>query len=144
MTDDAPSSADDFDRIVEGLDLDLSGLDDFDDAAERAAAARERADLEEEHRRVEEQQRAQDRDDQFYREVGPADLRATGRTRIAWLVFVGGPALLLITTMASMPLPTVAVVAVVIAVVASVVYLISQLPDRGPSNPDWPDDGAAL
>ncbi|MCD9153275.1 hypothetical protein [Aeromicrobium duanguangcaii] len=141
---DASSSSDDFDRIVEGLDLDLTGLEDFDASAARVTAERERAEEQarEERRLAAEAQETAD--DQFYREVGPAQLRSRGRVRFAWFVFVGGPALLLITTMASMPLPTFAAALVVIAVVASVVYLISQLPDRGPSNPDWPDDGAAL
>jgi Flp pilus assembly protein TadB len=136
---DASSSSDDFDRIVEGLDLDLTGLENFDASAARAAAARERAELEEEQRRT-----AEPADDQFYRQVGPAEFRARGRTRVAWLIFVGGPALLLIATMASVRIPPFVVALVVIGVVVSVVFLISQLPDRGPSNPDWPDDGAAL
>ncbi|GAA3529677.1 hypothetical protein AFL01nite_00880 [Aeromicrobium flavum] len=140
---DASSSSDDFDRIVEGLDLDLSGLEDFDASAARAAAARER-DEQEEQKRREAADAAEPADDQFYREVGPAEFRAKGSTRIAWLVFVGGPALLLIATMASVRLPPMLVATVFIGVVVSVVYLISQLPDRGPSNPDWPDDGAAL
>ena len=141
---DASSSPDDFDRIVEGLDLDLTGLEDFDASAARVTAERERAEARarEEWRRAAEAQEAAD--DQFYREVGPARLRSRGRVRFAWFVFVGGPALLLVTTMASMPLPTFVAALVVIAIVVSVVYLISQLPDRGPSNPDWPDDGAAL
>ena len=28
--------------------------------------------------------------------------------------------------------------------VASAIYLIAQLPEHGPSQRDWPDDGAAL
>ncbi len=139
---DAASSPDDFDRIVEGLDLDLSGLDDFDDAAARNAALRERADLEDEQRRAAAPPEPQE--DQFYREVGPADLRADNRTKIAWFVVVGGPAVLLLSMMASLRPPTFLVAVVIAAAVAAVVYLIARLPDRGPSNPDWPDDGAAL
>ena len=139
---DAASSSDDFDRIVEGLDLDLTGLDDFDTEAAKVAAARERAELEEQQRR--EAEPDEDPAEQFYREVGPADLRADPRTRIAWFVLIGGPAFLLVTTMASVRLPAIVVGLVIAAAVASVVYLIARLPDRGPSNPDWPDDGAAL
>lgn len=137
-----PSSPDDFDRIVEGLDLDLSGLDDFDAEAARVAAARERDELEQEQRR--EAEPDEPKEDQFYREVGPADLRADSRTKLAWFVVVGGPAVLLLSVMASMRPPTFLVAIVIAAAVAAVVYLIARLPDRGPSNPDWPDDGAAL
>ncbi|MET0469093.1 MAG: hypothetical protein ABWZ87_10135 [Aeromicrobium sp.] len=140
MTDPA-SPRDDFDRIVEGLDLDLTGLEDFDRSAAQAAAARERAELEEEQRRAAEPAEA---DDQFYRDVGPADLPSDRRTKIAWFVVVGAPALLLLARFASIRPPTFVVAVVVIAVVVAVVYLIARLPDRGPSNPDWPDDGAAL
>lgn len=140
---DAPSSSDDFDRIVEGLDLDLSGLDDFDDAAARNAATRERAELEEQQRR--ESEPSEPQEEQFYRDVGPADLGgADTRTKLAWFVVIGGPALLLLAMMASMRPPSVLVGVVIAAAVAAVVYLIARLPDRGPSNPDWPDDGAAL
>jgi hypothetical protein len=140
MTDPA-SPRDDFDRIVEGLELDLSGLDDFDRSAAQAAAARERAELEEEQRRAAE---PEEQDDQFYREVGPADLPTDKRTKTAWLVIIGGPALLILARLADMTPPPVLVAAVVIAAVCAVAYLIARLPDRGPSNPDWPDDGAAL
>lgn len=142
MTDDAASSPDDFDRIVEGLDLDLTGLDDFDAAAGRAAAANERAELEAQQRAAEE---PPDEDDQFYRRVGPADVHAIDkRTKAAWFVVVGGPIVLLVSIMLSLRLPTAVVGVVIAAVVAGVVYLIARLPDRGPSNPEWPDDGAAL
>ena len=137
-----PASSDDFDRIVEGLDLDLSGLDDFDDAAARNAASRERAELEEQERR--EREPEEPAEEQFYRDVGPADLRADSHTKLAWFVVIGGPALLLLSMMASVRPPTFLVVLVIAAAVAAVVYLIARLPDRGPSNPDWPDDGAAL
>jgi len=139
---DPKSSPDDFDRIVEGLELDLTGLDDFDDAAARAAAARERAELEEQQRREAEPE--EDPAEQFYRQVGPADLRADPRTRLAWFVVIGGPAVLLLASMASLRPPAPVVGLVIAAAVAGVVYLIARLPDRGPSNPDWPDDGAAL
>ncbi|MFS0884772.1 hypothetical protein [Aeromicrobium sp. 179-A 4D2 NHS] len=139
---DPKSSPDDFDRIVEGLELDLTGLDDFDDAAARAAAARERAELEEQQRR--EAEPDEDPAEQFYRQVGPADLRADPRTRLAWFVVIGGPAVLLLASMASLRPPAPVVGLVIAAAVAGVVYLIARLPDRGPSNPDWPDDGAAL
>lgn len=143
---DAASSPDDFDRIVEGLDLDLSGLDDFDAAAARIAASRDRAEVEEQQRLEAEamQEPQEDREDQFYREVGPADLRADHRTKLAWFVVVGGPVLLLLSMIASVRPPTVLVAVVIAAAVAAVAYLIARLPDRGPSNPDWPDDGAAL
>ncbi len=139
MTDDSASSADDFDRIVEGLDLDLTGLDDFDGAAARAAAAREQAELAEQQHELEEPP-----DDEFYRAVGPADLRADSRTKTAWFVIIGGPAILLLSTIASVRLPMPLIMTVIAAAVAAVVYLIARLPDRGPSNPEWPDDGAAL
>lgn len=140
MTDPA-APRDDFDRIVEGLDLDLTGLEDFDRSAAQAAAARERAELEAEQRRAAE---PEEQDDQFYREVGPADLPTDRRTTTAWLVILGGPALLILARIAGMTPPPVLVATAVIAAVCAVAYLIARLPDRGPSNPDWPDDGAAL
>lgn len=142
MTDDPSPSADDFDRIVEGLDLDVTGLEDFDDSAARVAAAREQAELAE----LAERQRESEEppDDQFYREVGPADLHADNRTKIAWGVIIAGPALLVLSTIASINLPMAAIVTVIAASVGAVVYLIARLPDRGPSNPEWPDDGASL
>src|SRR5690606_33125849 len=86
-----------------------------------------------------------DEDDQFYRRVGPADVHAIDkRTKAAWFVVVGGPIVLLVSIMLSLRLPTAVVGVVIAAVVAGVVYLIARLPDRGPSNPEWPDDGAAL
>ncbi len=32
----------------------------------------------------------------------------------------------------------------VLTFVAAAIYLVSQLPEHGPSRPDWPDDGAVL
>ena len=139
---DPSSSSDDFDRIVEGLDLDVDGLGDFDAQAARIAAERERRELEEQQRR----EAADDEEptEQFYREVGPADLRADPRTKAAWIAVIGAPVLLLVATMASWRLPAFVIGVVITAAVAGVVYLIARLPQRGPSNPDWPDDGAAL
>jgi len=139
---DPTSSSDDFDRIVEGLDLDLTGLDDLDAEAARLAAERERRELEEQQRR--EAVEDVDPEEQFYRDVGPAELRADPRTKAAWAAVIGGPVLLLVATMASWRLPALVVGLVIAAAVGGVVYLIARLPDRGPSSPDWPDDGAAL
>ncbi len=147
MTDEPTSPSDDFDRIVEGLDLDLSGLEDFDAAAERAAAARaaaERERIERLRREALERESAPTPEERAYREVGPAGLHAAGAKRWAWLVVVGGPAVLVLCAIASWRPPTAIVLAIIAAVVGAVVYLIAQLPDHGPSNPDWPDDGAAL
>lgn len=141
MTEPTSSSPDEFDRIVEGLDLDLSGLDDFDAAAARAAT-------EHEARLEELRQRAaaldEDTDEQSYRDVGPADLHVDRRVLTAWAVVIGGPCLLLLVMASSVRFPPLVLSGVIGAAVAGVVYLIARLPDRGPSSPDWPDDGAAL
>lgn len=132
------SSSDDFDRIVEGLDLDLTGLDDFDAEAARIAASQESGPA------PRESAPAEPTEAEFYREVGPADLRADPRIKAAWFIVVGGPAAMILAMLASFTPPTPVVVVVIAAAVGAVVYLIARLPDRGPSNPDWPDDGAAL
>ena len=75
MTEPTSSSPDEFDRIVEGLDLDLSGLDDFDAAAARAATERE-ARLEEQRHRA--AALDEDTDEQSYREPLAYLLRKDG------------------------------------------------------------------
>ncbi len=139
MTDDRTPSSDEFDRIVEGLDLDLSGLGDLDSAAATVAAERERAALE-----AEKQVDDEPEDDQFYRAVGPAGLRADSRTKLAWVVLATGPVVLLLSALLSLRPPMALTGVLILASVAAVVYLVARLPDRGPGTPDWPDDGAAL
>lgn len=141
------SDPDEFDRIVSGLELDI-GDDDLDAAADRIAAERRRAEFERERAENSARRAAQveqtDDDDDFYREVGPATLPSDRRTRWAWLCIAAGPALLLATVLLPVRPPTAVVVTLVLLSVGGVVFLIARLPDRGPSNPDWPDDGAAL
>lgn len=62
----------------------------------------------------------------------------------AWAAVLGGPTLMVLATLVGILLPRPAVLAAALIFVAAVIYLISQLPEHGPSRPDWPDDGAVL
>lgn len=144
---DPNADRDEFDRIVEGLDLDVGDPAEFDAVAARAAADRERADRERREREAEQRAAAEAaaaRDEQFYRDVEPVSLPRDRRVTIAWTVLLAGPALLLGSVLLAVRPPTTVTGALILASAGAVVYLLARLPDRGPSNPDWPDDGAAL
>lgn len=114
-----------FDKIVEGLDMNLSfpapQHDDLDDIPD-------------------------DPEDQFYRQVPPASdiLPRNPRTLLAWIAVLGVPAVMVACTFVGYWLPRPVVIALGLTFVAGAIWLFSHLPERGPGRSDWPDDGAAL
>ena len=81
----------------------------------------------------------------FYRKVEPTPLRPKSRgTAVAWIALAGAPLLLVVFTMIGEILPRPILAGAVLIFVAAAIYLVSQLPEHGPSRPDWPDDGAVL
>lgn len=131
---------DEFDRIVEGLDLDLGFMtsdppdepDPDSDPVPPVAPARH-----------EDQARSPDVDEEFYRRVdaGP-QLPWRRNVTLAWIGIVGSPTVLVLCTLVGFIAPRSVVTALALVFVASAVYLISQLPDRNPG--DGPDDGAVI
>jgi hypothetical protein len=130
------SERDDFDRIVEGLDLGLSFPDEVPDPPPPAPAAHV--------------VRAESSDDEpdpepFYRRVDPAPvLPRTRGPLLAWCALLGTPIALAVATLLHVFLPRSVLVGAALIVVAAGIYLIAQLPEHGPSRRDWPDDGAVL
>ena len=121
---------DDFDRIVEGLDLDLSFIDEPLDEPEPAPAPVDHAPAE---------------DEAFYRQVDAAPLVPRRRDLVlAWAGVIGAPLALVLATVAHVYLDRAVVAGAALIFVASAIYLFLQLPEHGPSRRDWPDDGAVL
>lgn len=115
---------DPFDEIVRNLDLGLSFPD--------APSTPEPADEPEE-------------DDQFYRRVEPGPpVRHNPRTFLAWLGVLSGPVAIMVTSTLQVILPRPVLLGAGLVFVASAIYLIAQLPERGPAEPWWPDDGAQI
>ena len=50
----------------------------------------------------------------------------------------------MVASLVHLILPRPVLLGIALLFVASAVFLIAQLPDRGPAEPDWPDDGAQL
>ncbi|MFL6090845.1 MAG: hypothetical protein ACJ71Z_11970 [Aeromicrobium sp.] len=121
---------DPFDEIVRNLDLDLT----FPPTPEPA------------HPVVQpEPVRQEPEDDQFYRRVEPRPpAHHNPRVLLAWLGVLAGPIAIMVTSMLHLILPRPILLGAGLAFVACAIYLISQLPERGPSEPWWPDDGAQL
>lgn len=125
---------DDFDKIVEGLDLEFEFPDEPADPAPVDPPAPVQAPVE--HAETEEP---------FYRRVAATPLIPRRRgTILAWCGVLGAPMLLVVATVIGQILPRPFLASAVLIFVASSIYLISQLPEHGPSRPDWPDDGAVL
>ncbi|WP_019146361.1 hypothetical protein [Aeromicrobium massiliense] len=142
MSDQDPSD-DEFRRLVEGLDLDFSAMDEAD-----ARRARERAvEPPAEEPTVDEPWELDDEpdDDAFYRHPEPPPARrADPRRQLGWTGLLGGPAVLVIGTLLGVNLPQAVVLGAVLIFVAAAVVLVSTLPGYGPSHRDFPDDGAVL
>jgi hypothetical protein len=86
-----------------------------------------------------------DGDDQFYRRVEPRPIVPRDpRMLFAWLGVIAGPLCIMITGALHLILPRPVLLGCGLLFVASAIYLIAQLPERGPSEPWWPDDGAQL
>jgi hypothetical protein len=132
------SDRDDFDRIVEGLDLDLTFPDepiDPEPARPDPDALRWAAEPDP----VEAQE-------PFYRRVNdpmPLVPRRRG-VLLAWVGVIGAPLLLVLATVAHVFLARPIVAGAALIFVAAAIYLFLQLPEHGPSHRDWPDDGAVL
>ncbi|MEO6471592.1 MAG: hypothetical protein ABIR57_06860 [Aeromicrobium sp.] len=135
---------DEFDKIVEGLDLEMPPPEPI-----------EQDDVDSKQDRDQELWRQPepkgggpiylDEDSIAYRTPPPRPKRPPNKARTWALVTIfGAPGLLVLATIVGILLPRVVVLATALIFVAAVIYLISQLPERGPSHPDWPDDGAVL
>lgn len=81
----------------------------------------------------------------FYRHLEPREpIPHRPRVLLAWLGILGGPALIMIASIVHWFLPRPLLLGLGLVFVASAIYLISQLPERGPAEPNWPDDGAQI
>ena len=63
---------------------------------------------------------------------------------LAWLGILTGPVVIMLTGLIHFILPRPLLLGLGLVFVACAVYLFSQLPERGPAEPWWPDDGAQL
>lgn len=126
-----PTGDDAFDQIVERLGMDLSFPDPEPASPDEP---------------VEFDDLPDDPEDQFYRTVPPAsEVLPRGRKAlVAWLTVLGVPIGLAACTMIGVPVSRGAAFALCLVFIAAAVWLFSHLPERGPSHPDWPDDGAEL
>ncbi len=122
---------DPFDEIVRNLDLDLEFPEPVAEPSPAPAPAPVAAPKAE--------------DDAFYRRVDPPPPRQyKPRVLLAWLGVLTGPMLIMVTSAAHFILPRPILLGAGLVFVACAIYLIAQLPERGPSEPWWPDDGAQL
>jgi hypothetical protein len=125
---------DDFDKIVEGLELDLSFVDEVEEAPaepEPPRAAPTDDDVDE-------------AEVPFYRQVEPQPLIRRRGILLAWIGVLGAPLSLVLATLGGVFLDRPIVAGAALIFVAAAIYLILQLPEHGPSRKDWPDDGAVL
>lgn len=144
-----PERRDDFDEIVERLGLDLTFPAQPDPPRRPAGPAHHEPAAEARPEVGDDGDAADDRpdpvDEQFYRQVPTGPARPMDRRRaMAWAAVLGPPVLLVICTVLSLWLPSPVLLGAGLIFVAGVIFLISQLPEHGPSRRDWPDDGAAL
>ncbi|KQX76153.1 MULTISPECIES: hypothetical protein [Aeromicrobium] len=124
---------DEFDRIVEGLDLDLSFADEPVADPPSPPSPPQAAPVEPAE------------DEQFYRHVDARPIVPRRRGIVlAWAGVIGAPMLLVLATVAHVFLDRPIVAGAALTFVASAIYLFLQLPEHGPSRRDWPDDGAVL
>lgn len=128
---------DEFDKIVEGLDLGLSFPDEPADPAPLEPDPATQAAAEDDDRTRP--------DEEFYRRVDPVPLIPRKRNLVlGWAGVVGTPLVLVLATLAGQFLDRTVLVAAALIFVASATYLFLQLPEHGPGRRDWPDDGAVL
>lgn len=84
-------------------------------------------------------------DEPFYRQVPVGPPRHLKLPHLlAWIGIVGGPVTIMLASLVHYIFPRPVLLGVALLFVASAVYLISQLPERGPGEPWWPEDGAQL
>lgn len=135
----AVAEQDEFDKIVEGLDLDLSFPDEPADPVipDPPVTAWEPSD--------DELDEPAEPEEQFYRQVDSRPLIPRERSiMLGWVGVVGAPVALILAKLAGLYLDSTAIAAAALIFVASATYLFLQLPEHGPSRKDWPDDGAVL
>jgi len=63
---------------------------------------------------------------------------------LAWLGILTGPVVIMATGLLHFILPRPLLLGLGLVFVASAIYLFSHLPERGPAEPWWPDDGPQL
>jgi len=135
-----PDNEEEFKKIVEGLDLELPFP--VDDGSPGQLHPSEPGFQPEPKRRAPAER---DEDEIAYRTPPPRRGRRLSWARaLAWSAVLGGPSLLVLATLIGILLPRTVVLSAAMVFVAAVIYLISQLPEHGPSRRDWPDDGAVL
>jgi len=123
---------DPFDEIVRNLDLDLDFTEPAPTPAPHPQPALPSAASTEE-------------DDQFYRRVEPRPVVPHNpRILLAWLGVLAGPICIMVISAVHLIMPRPVLLGCGLVFVASAIYLIAQLPERGPGEPYWPDDGAQL
>jgi hypothetical protein len=123
---------DPFDEIVRNLDLELDFPEPAPEPAQRPQPTHPSA-------------MSSDGDDQFYRRVDPRPVvPRSPRVLLAWLAVIGGPLCIVVCSALNVIMPRPVLLGCAFVVVASAIFLIAQLPERGPSEPYWPDDGAQL
>lgn len=128
MTDPDP-----FDEIVRNLDLDLDFPEPSPAPGPPESVAADEVDDE------------PGEDDMFYRRVEPRPIIPRDpRVLLAWLAVIVCPVAIMITSAVNLIMPRPILLGCGLVFVASAIYLIAQLPERGPSEPWWPDDGAQL
>ena len=128
---------DDFDKIVEGLELDLSFADEPQQPLEEPEPAWSPP--------TEDEAEDVDAEEPFYRQVDSKPLIPRRRSvLLAWLGVLGAPLSLVVATVSGVFLDRAIVAAASLIFVGAAIYLILQLPEHGPSRRDWPDDGAVL
>jgi hypothetical protein len=81
----------------------------------------------------------------FYRHIEPREpMPHRPGVLLAWLGILSGPVVIMAAGLTHFVLPRPLLLGLALVFVASAVYLFSQLPERGPAEPFWPDDGAQL
>lgn len=129
-----------FDDIVSRLGLDLPFPAEADDPP-----ADRRDEPEEPPEPVSLDDQPDPVDEQFYRRVEPPRAGPLHRGRaLAWAGLVGAPVLLVLASATLGRVSGPVLLGAALTFVASAIYLIAQLPEHGPAQRDWPDDGAAL
>jgi hypothetical protein len=129
---------DDFDKIVEGLELDLSFVDEPQEPPQEPEPAWS-------PQTEDEVDAADDAEEPFYRQVDSTPLIPRRRSvLLAWVGVLGAPLSLVVATVSGVFLDRAIVAAASLIFVGAAIYLILQLPEHGPSRKDWPDDGAVL
>lgn len=138
------SERDDFDKIVEGLHLDLSFPDEPADPVPEPSHQQipDISFIDDEPDEPDEPEQAEE---PFYRRVDPAPLVPKRQgLRVAWAGVLGAPLIVLLAALANVLISRAFVGGAALIFVASAIYLFLQLPEHGPSRRDWPDDGAVL